>query len=124
MNASQRSFLIRELERFITLHGIGHPHHDNGEAIEEIAHYSLRRKKFILYEATTWGVITVVCLCMLVLFRKKPLNASATLLYATMIFGSFGLLLRAMYALGRNRKFRLIVKLLQLDEKEKTRQWQ
>ena len=124
MNASQRSFLIRELERFIALHGIGHSYQNNEEAIEEIACYSLRRKKFILYEAVTWGVILVVCLCMLVLFRKKPLNPSASLLYATMIFGSFGLLMRAMYALGRNRKFRLIVKLLQLDEKEKARQWQ
>ncbi|MES2730588.1 MAG: hypothetical protein V4714_02530 [Bacteroidota bacterium] len=115
MNALQLDFILQELNRFTQFHGIKIGHQNTGPALDALSQFSLKRKNLILYEAIIWCVILLVCLCMLLFFRKKPLTPSSTALYATMIFGSFGLLLRAMYALGRNRKFRMIVKLLQLE---------
>lgn len=83
-------------------------------AIEELSRFSLRRKKAILLEAIVWSIVFLITVMVLV-FRKRPLDSGSSVTFAVLVTGSFLLLLRAMYALGRNRKFRLIIKIFRLN---------
>jgi hypothetical protein len=114
LNKAQKEFLVGELNRFTAYHNIRSDHTDTS-AIEELSDFSLRRKKAILLEAITWCAVFIVMIIVL-LYRKRPLNVAASVTFFVLTLGSFTLLLRAMYALGRNRKFRLIVKMLKLNE--------
>lgn len=115
---TQKEFLVGELNRFTTRHHI-HPHQDDSLAdIEELSQFSLRRKRAILLEAITWCVVLLVSFAV-VLLKKKTFDTGSWGTFAVLMTGSFALLLRAMYALGRNRKFRMIVKLLRLHYNEK-----
>jgi hypothetical protein len=118
LNKAQKEFLVGELNRFTTFHNIRADQTDETFAIEELSDFSLRRKKAILLEAITWCVVFMVNIFVL-LYRKRPLNIAASVTFFVLTLGSFTLLLRAMYALGRNRKFRLIVKMLKLNEESK-----
>ncbi len=117
LNREQKEFLVTELNRFTTFHNI-RTDDDNGidqeAAIEELSYFSLRRKRAILLEAITWCLVLILCIVVL-LIKRKPLNVAASITFFVLTIGSFMLLLRAMYALGRNRKFRLIVKILKLN---------
>jgi hypothetical protein len=115
LNKAQKEFLVGELNRFTTYHNITVDQTDETLAIEELSDFSLRRKKAILLEAITWCMVFIVMIIVL-LYRKRPLNVAAFITFFVLTLGSFTLLLRAMYALGRNRKFRLIVKILKLNE--------
>lgn len=115
LNRAQKEFLVEELNRFTTFHNIKNNFTDEPSDIEELSEFSLRRKKAILLEAITWCVVFLVNIFVL-LYRKRPLNVAASVTFFVLTSGSFTLLLRAMYALGRNRKFRLIVKMLKLNQ--------
>jgi hypothetical protein len=115
LNRAQKEFLVEELNRFTIFHNIRSDRTDEIDALEELSDFSLRRKRAILLEAITWCVVFMVNIFVL-LYRKRPLNVAASLTFFVLTLGSFTLLLRAMYALGRNRKFRLIVKMLKLNE--------
>jgi hypothetical protein len=116
LNRKAKTFLIEELNRFTSYHNI-QPDMDEKEealAIEELSRFSLRRKKAILLEAIVWSVVLLVAVLVLV-FRKRPFDPGSWVTFAVLIAGSFLLLLRAVYALGRNRKFRLIIKIFRLN---------
>jgi hypothetical protein len=118
LNKVQKEFLVTELNRFTTFHNIRvEDDTDQEEAIEELSYFSLRRKRAILLEAVTWCIVLIMCIVVL-LIKRKPLNIAASVTFFVLTIGSFLLLLRAMYALGRNRKFRLIVKLLKLNHQD------
>lgn len=115
LNRPQKEFLIGELNRFTPFHNIKAGQTDEPADLEELSEFSLRRKKAILLEAITWCAVFIVIIFVL-LYRKRPLNVAAFITFFVLTLGSFILLLRAMYALGRNRKFRLIVKMLKLNQ--------
>lgn len=117
LNKTQKEFLVEELNRFTSYHNIQEDGQDDEVDIEELSQFSLRRKRAILLEAITWCIVLIVNLLVLV-FKRRPLDLAAAITFTVLTVGSFVLLLRAMYALGRNRKFRLIVKLLKLNRKE------
>jgi hypothetical protein len=116
LNKKARAFLIEEINRFTSYHNI-QPDMDEKEealAIEELSRFSLRRKKAILLEAIVWSLVLLITVLVLV-FRRKTFDTGSSVTFAVLITGSFVLLLRAMYALGRNRKFRLIIKIFKLN---------
>jgi hypothetical protein len=116
LNRKARAFLIEEINRFTSYHNIQHDMNEKEEAmaIEELSRFSLRRKKAILLEAIVWSLVLLVTVLVLV-FRRKTFDTGSSVTFAVLITGSFVLLLRAMYALGRNRKFRLIIKIFRLN---------
>ena len=116
LNKKARAFLIEEINRFTSYHNIHLDMNDQEEAwaIEELSRFSLRRKKAILLEAIVWSVVLLVAVLVLI-FRRKTFDIGSSVTFAVLISGSFVLLLRAMYALGRNRKFRLIIKIFRLN---------
>jgi hypothetical protein len=67
-----------------------------------------------LLEAIVWSVVLLVTVLVLI-FRRKTFDPGSSVTFAVLLTGSFVLLLRAMYALGRNRKFRLIIKIFRLN---------
>jgi hypothetical protein len=115
LNKKARVFLIEEINRFTSYHNIQPDMNETEEAlaIEELSRYSLRRKKAILLEAIVWSLVLIVTV-LVVVFRKKAFDIRSIVTFALLITGSFVLLLRAVYALGRNRKIRLIVKIFRL----------
>jgi hypothetical protein len=115
----QKEFLVEELNRFTRNHRIHPQGDDDSHAIEELSLFSIRRKRYILIEAGTWALVLLVHLIILLFFRKRAFDMGSSATFTVLTLGSFLLLLRAMYALGRNRKFRLIVKLLRLNQMEK-----
>lgn len=116
LNRKARAFLIEEINRFTSYHNIQPDMNEKEEAmaIEELSRFSLRRKKAILLEAMVWSLVLLVTVLVLV-FRRKTFDIGSSVTFAVLITGSFVLLLRAMYALGRNRKFRLIIKIFRLN---------
>ncbi len=118
LNKQQKEFLVQELNRFTSYHNISEDGEDDEVDLEELSHFSLRRKRAILLEAITWCMVLIVGILVLV-FKRRPLDLAAAFTFAVLTIGCFVLLLRAMYGLGRNRKFRLIVKLLRLNQEEK-----
>lgn len=116
LNKKAKTFLIEEINRFTSYHNIQLDMDEKEEAlaIEELSRFSLRRKKAILLEAIIWSVVLLVTVLVLI-FRKRAFDTGSSVTFAILITGSFMLLLRAMYALGRNRKFRLIVKIFRLN---------
>ncbi|MDO1445040.1 hypothetical protein Q0590_02200 [Rhodocytophaga aerolata] len=116
LNKKAKTFLIEEINRFTSYHNIQLDMDEKEEAlaIEELSRFSLRRKKAILLEAIIWSVVLLVTVLVLI-FRKRTFDTGSSITFAILISGSFMLLLRAMYALGRNRKFRLIVKIFRLN---------
>ena len=122
LNKKAKAFLIAEITRFTSFHNMQLDMSEQEEvlAIEELSRFSLRRKKAILLEAIIWAVVLLVAVLVLI-FRRKTFDMGSSVTFAVLITGSFVLLLRAMYALGRNRKFRLIIKIFRLN-RENTRQ--
>ena len=116
LNKKAKTFLIEEINRFTSYHNIQLDMDEKEEAlaIEELSRFSLRRKKATLLEAIIWSVVLLVTVLVLI-FRKRTFDTGSSITFAILISGSFMLLLRAMYALGRNRKFRLIVKIFRLN---------
>jgi hypothetical protein len=116
LNKKAKTFLIEEINRFTSYHNIQLDMDEKEEAlaIEELSRFSLRRKKAILLEAIVWSVVLLITVLVLI-FRKRPFDIGSSVTFAVLMAGSFMLLLRAMYALGRNRKFRLIVKIFRLN---------
>jgi hypothetical protein len=116
LNKKARAFLIEEINRFTSYHNIQLDMDEQEEALalEELSRFSLRRKKAILLEAIVWSVVLLVTILVLI-FRRKTFDPGSSVTFAVLLTGSFVLLLRAMYALGRNRKFRLIIKIFRLN---------
>jgi hypothetical protein len=116
LNKKARAFLIDEVNRFTSYHNIQLDMNEQEEtlAIEELSRFSLRRKKAILLEAIVWSLVLIVAVLVLI-FRRKTFDFASSVTFAVLITGCFVLLLRAVYALGRNRKFRLIIKIFKLN---------
>jgi hypothetical protein len=116
LNKKARAFLIEEINRFTSYHNIQLDMDEQEEALalEELSRFSLRRKKAILLEAIVWSVVLLITVLVLI-FRRKTFDPGSSVTFAVLLTGSFVLLLRAMYALGRNRKFRLIIKIFRLN---------
>ncbi len=111
-----KAFLIEELNRFTRNHRIHPDGRDEDVALEELSSFSMRRRNLILIEAVTWSVVLLVHLIILLFFRKRAFDMGSFFTFTVLTLGSFLLLLRAMYALGRNRKFRMIVKMLRMGQ--------
>ena len=116
LNKKARAFLIEEINRFTSYHNIQLDMDEQEEALalEELSRFSLRRKKAILLEAIVWSVVLLITVLVLI-FRRKTFDPGSSVTFAVLLTGSFVLLLRAVYALGRNRKFRLIIKIFRLN---------